>query len=786
MKINKIYISAFGKLKDFTVEFSDGLNVIYGNNEDGKSTVFAFVKSMFYGTGRNSKNLNDSIRQKYTPWDNSQMGGRIYFENNNKRYCLEREFRKSDATDRIVLTDLDSGKSVTTSENIGVQVFGMSASAFEHSLFIGNGDFIKDENAAGEINGKLSNVAVTGDEDVSYKKIEKNLLDARTKLISKNGKSGSYNEDLHKLDLLNERLNKADSDAKNKAELHKKAESLRAEYEILYKKYIELNSITDRKHDFENREQLKEFLNTKQELDELNLSLTLSDGTLINENFTQKIEFGIQKYKMHLSRCNQLEEDVSTAKKCVEMQNDSSRQETQNSINNLSVKQKDLQAKKENLEFQENQNDSEIQNIQDVLNGSAGKKSTSFIVLLIAALLLLASGIVAFVVTHNVISLTLLIPAVLLLVLSFATKLKAKSTVVSLQSKLANLNVQKDTIKTDINAVCEQINTVTAEINLLNANLNADETIKNKYITDLNQKTELLQAEESKKNTTLSEVLSALAMFDNIQNIDSAEDLLKKLKEKTEQQKTLKLKLKTQSQFLNNIDYDVAEQKLAEIQNGFDFDNIDFDKINSEKEEIFEKLSNRKDTLTEIATQLKTSFRDSENPEDIKKEIEKVTQTVNSKKTFCDCADIALSVLEESFYELRRTYGSELEKLTHSIFADLTDNAYSSVSIDKSFDIAVEKSDVFGTREIGYLSVGATHQAYLSLRLAIAKLISKEESLPVILDDSLSQYDDTRTKNAMQYLKKFCQEHQGILFTCHNSLCNIANECEINVLKPYN
>lgn len=786
MKINKIYISAFGKLKDFTVEFSDGLNVIYGNNEDGKSTVFAFIKSMFYGTGRNSKNLNDSIRHKYTPWDNSQMGGRIYFENNNKRYCLEREFRKSDATDRIVLTDLDSGKSVTTSENIGVQVFGMSASAFEHSLFIGNGDFIKDENAAGEINGKLSNVAVTGDEDVSYKKIEKNLLDARTKLISKNGKSGSYNEDLRKLDLLNERLNKADSNAKTKAELHKKAETLRAEYEILYKKYIELNSITDRKHDFENREQLKKFLNTKQELDELNLSLTLSDGTLINENFTQKIEFGIQKYKMHLSRCNQLEEDVSTAKKCVEMQNNSTRQEIQNSINNLSVKQKDLQAKKENLELQESQNNSEIQNAQNVLNGSAGKKSTSFIVLLIAALLFLASGIVAFVVTHNVISLTLLIPSVLLFVLSFATKLKAKSAVVALQNKLANLNTKKDTIKADINTVCEQINTVTAEINLLNANLNADETIKNKYITDLNQKTELLQAEESKKNTTLSELFSALAMFDNIQNIDSAEDLLKKLKQKTEQQKTLKLKLKTQSQFLNNIDYDVAEQKLAEIQNGFDFDNIDFDKINSEKDEIFEKISNYKDNLTEIATQLKTSFRDSENPEDIKKEIEKVTQTVNSKKTFCDCADIALGVLEESFYELRRTYGSELEKLTHSIFADLTDNAYSSVSIDKSFDIAVEKSDVFGTREIGYLSVGATHQAYLSLRLAIAKLISKEEPLPVILDDSLSQYDDTRTKNAMQYLKKFCQEHQGILFTCHSSLCNIANECEINVLKPYN
>ena len=83
MKINKIYISAFGGLKDFTLDLSDGLNVIYGNNEDGKSTVLAFIKAMFYGTGRNTKSLAESVRQKYTPWDNSQMAGRIFFEHNN-------------------------------------------------------------------------------------------------------------------------------------------------------------------------------------------------------------------------------------------------------------------------------------------------------------------------------------------------------------------------------------------------------------------------------------------------------------------------------------------------------------------------------------------------------------------------------------------------------------------------------------------------------------------------------------------------------------------------------
>ena len=57
MKLNKIYISAFGGLKDFTLNLNDGLNVIFGNNEDGKTTVATFIKCMFYGTGTKKANL---------------------------------------------------------------------------------------------------------------------------------------------------------------------------------------------------------------------------------------------------------------------------------------------------------------------------------------------------------------------------------------------------------------------------------------------------------------------------------------------------------------------------------------------------------------------------------------------------------------------------------------------------------------------------------------------------------------------------------------------------------
>ena len=49
MIIEKIHIISFGKLADFTLDLSEGINIIEGGNESGKSTISAFIKFMFYG-----------------------------------------------------------------------------------------------------------------------------------------------------------------------------------------------------------------------------------------------------------------------------------------------------------------------------------------------------------------------------------------------------------------------------------------------------------------------------------------------------------------------------------------------------------------------------------------------------------------------------------------------------------------------------------------------------------------------------------------------------------------
>ena len=39
MKIKKIKINSYGKLKEKEINFKDGINLIYGQNEAGKSTL---------------------------------------------------------------------------------------------------------------------------------------------------------------------------------------------------------------------------------------------------------------------------------------------------------------------------------------------------------------------------------------------------------------------------------------------------------------------------------------------------------------------------------------------------------------------------------------------------------------------------------------------------------------------------------------------------------------------------------------------------------------------------
>ena len=72
-------------------------------------------------------------------------------------------------------------------------------------------------------------------------------------------------------------------------------------------------------------------------------------------------------------------------------------------------------------------------------------------------------------------------------------------------------------------------------------------------------------------------------------------------------------------------------------------------------------------------------------------------------------------------------------------------------------------------RDIQLLSAGAADQLYLSARLAICELVlPPEKSIPIILDDALTNFDDERCAAALRWLKQAAAHRQILLFTCHS------------------
>lgn len=77
------------------------------------------------------------------------------------------------------------------------------------------------------------------------------------------------------------------------------------------------------------------------------------------------------------------------------------------------------------------------------------------------------------------------------------------------------------------------------------------------------------------------------------------------------------------------------------------------------------------------------------------------------------------------------------------------------------------------------LSQGTREQLYLALRLAFIRQHNlSKESLPLVMDDILVNFDPARTRNAAEIFAAFCAENQGLFFTCHPHtaalLCELA------------
>ena len=175
MEIRKLKINGFGKLKDKDIELKEGINIIYGKNEAGKSTLLKFITGMFYGVSKNKNGGNIPEIDKVEPWDNEEFSGKInYVLDNKNEYEVYREFKKKNP--KIFNSNLeDISKDFNIDKTKGNQFFydqtGLDEATFTTSVITKQGEVKLDDKSQNNIIQKISNILGTGEDTNSYSKI---------------------------------------------------------------------------------------------------------------------------------------------------------------------------------------------------------------------------------------------------------------------------------------------------------------------------------------------------------------------------------------------------------------------------------------------------------------------------------------------------------------------------------------------------------------------------------------------------------------------------------------
>ena len=81
MKIKNLKINGFGKIKDKEISLTEGINVIYGENEAGKSSMLKFITAMLYGASKNKNGREISDFDRFKPWKFDEFSGKIKYIN---------------------------------------------------------------------------------------------------------------------------------------------------------------------------------------------------------------------------------------------------------------------------------------------------------------------------------------------------------------------------------------------------------------------------------------------------------------------------------------------------------------------------------------------------------------------------------------------------------------------------------------------------------------------------------------------------------------------------------
>lgn len=284
MIIRNLKINGYGNLKNKEIELKDGINIIYGENESGKSTILKFILNMLYGTSKNKKGRDISDFEKFKPWEGEEFSGKLKYQlDDGKTYEVYREFNKKNP---IIYNEEmeDISKSYKIDKNKGNEFF-FEQTKIDEELFISTTAVMQQEvainkNTQNLMLQKITNLASTGNDNISYKK-------AITKLNKK-------------------QLEEIGTDRSQDRPINKIKQNL---VQLINKK-SELNLYQDKKYEIEqDKNKLEEQISqTSRKLEIIKEINRIKNNSKINN---EKININKEMIKKEIEKISELDKNIS-------------------------------------------------------------------------------------------------------------------------------------------------------------------------------------------------------------------------------------------------------------------------------------------------------------------------------------------------------------------------------------------------------------------------------------------------------------------------------------------
>lgn len=183
MWLKELILKNFGKFKNKSIELSEGINLIYGENEAGKTTIHTFLRGMLFGMerGRGRAALTDRF-SKYEPWDDpNHYAGTLRFESGGRTFCLNRNFDKYTKSANLFCED--DGEELSLEQgDLDVLLGGLQETDYENTIGIGQNKVMVGKELAMEIKNFAANYCVTGDSDLDLNVALANLKNRKKEL----------------------------------------------------------------------------------------------------------------------------------------------------------------------------------------------------------------------------------------------------------------------------------------------------------------------------------------------------------------------------------------------------------------------------------------------------------------------------------------------------------------------------------------------------------------------------------------------------------------------------